>query len=301
MPFVTKAISGNEKLLAIGSIHWIHVVKGSLYLLVPIVAWSILMNLLGGHVYPFLPDALSEALHLLLYYVFCAILFMGAIVFVMSFIHLMFTEIALTTKRIIYKTGWVFVRVKEVDLEEIKAADIDNGWLGRFLNYGYLILDSRFVGSMNLASIAHPYGFLRALNQVRGTLKQDTVNVVLEGHESLTPADVLETLADETPQPPPPKPRPPEPAPSPGFDDVPPPTEPTPIPPPHEPTPIPQPTEPTPLPPPTEPTPIPFPPSEVPPAPPAEVPVQTRMRLHDKILRSFYLTNKRPQTHASVV
>lgn len=300
MPFLAKAISDNEKLLAVGRIHWIHVAKGVSYLLVPLFVWSILIDVLTQHVYSVMPVALSEALHLMLYYIFCSILIMGAVMFILSIVHLMFTEIGLTTKRIIYKTGWIFVRMKEVDLEEIKAADIDNGWFGRFLNYGYLILDSRFVGSINLMSIAHPYGFLRALNRVRGTLKQDTVNVVMEGHESLTSKDVAEAIIDEAPQPPPPKPRPPEPAPTPGPFEQP---EPPPVerPPPSVEPEKPPPSEPTPIPPPSEPLPFPFPPSEVPQEPPDEIPVQQRKRLHDRILQSFSLINKKPKIRAIVV
>lgn len=204
MPFVSKVISENETLLAIGRVHWIHLVKGLMWLLTPLFVWSVMIELLTRHVYNVVPTPLSDAIHIMLYYMFCAFLFMGAIMFILAAVHFLFTEMALTTKRVIYKTGWIFVRMRELDLEEIKAADVDNGWFGRFLNYGHLILDSRFVGSMDLISIAHPYGFLRVLNNVRGKLKQDSVNVILEGRESITAKDSPAPDAAAVPKPPPP-------------------------------------------------------------------------------------------------
>jgi hypothetical protein len=285
MAFISKILSENEKLIGIARVHWIHVAKGAACLLAPALAWSILVQLLAKYVYYNIPAPLADALHLILYYAFCGFELVGIMLFVLAALHFLTTEMALTSKRVIYKTGWLFVKVKEVDLEEIKAADIDTGWFGRFLNYGYLILDSRFVGTVNLASISHPYGFLRLLNTVRGQLKQDTVNVVLEGHESITPKDVIETLT-EKPEPPPPQPRPPEPAPAPGPFEPPQPEQP-PQPPPQPPS-IPSET-----PEPAEPMPFPPPPDETPDAPPVEVPVQNKLRLHDKILESFSAINLR--------
>lgn len=192
MAFLHRVLSENETLLAIARVHWIHLVKGVLWVLVPLLFWNVLTVLLAGYVYPLLPAAMADAVHMLFYFLFAAFLIMGMVMFALSAIHFLVTEMGLTTKRVIYKTGWAFVQVKEVDLEEIKAADVDTGWLGRFLNYGYLILDSRFVGALNLASISYPYVFLRQLNKARGDLKHDSVNVILDGHESLDNRDMAE-------------------------------------------------------------------------------------------------------------
>jgi hypothetical protein len=113
----------------------------------------------------------------------CAL--MGAVLFWLYFLMVVATEIGLTSKRIIYKKGLIFVTVKEGDLEEIKAAEIDHGYLGRIFNYGYLNLDARFVENVSLPAIGQPYRFIKALNDARSTLrKHDTMTVVLEGHGS---------------------------------------------------------------------------------------------------------------------
>src|SRR5690606_27962605 len=56
--------------------------------------------------------------------------------------------------------------------------------LGRFLNYGSVHLDSRFVRDMILPSIADPYRFLKALNEARSELKDESMHIVLEGQHS---------------------------------------------------------------------------------------------------------------------
>lgn len=124
MAFITRVLSDNEKLLGIARVHWIHLAKGALWLVMPILAWNILIELLGTYVYPALPAPLSDALHMILYYAFAGLILMGMVMFWLRAVHFMVAEMALTTKRVIYKTGWLFVQVREVDLEELKAAEI---------------------------------------------------------------------------------------------------------------------------------------------------------------------------------
>ncbi|MCD8498018.1 MAG: PH domain-containing protein [Alphaproteobacteria bacterium] len=199
MAFVHRVLSDNEKLLAIARVHWIHAVKGSFWLWVPLWVWLVVREVLALHVYPYIPAAAADSVHAGLYYIFWAFILVGIMMFLLSLLHMMVTEMALTTKRVIYKTGWLFVQLKEVDLEEIKAADVDNGWFGRVLNYGYLILDARFVGTMNLASISYPYAFLRMLNKYRGELK-DSMNVILEGREDVSEDDVKKSAVSPSPR-----------------------------------------------------------------------------------------------------
>lgn len=77
------------------------------------------------------------------------------------------TEIALTNKRLIYKTGLIFVQSSEVELAEVSEAKVNNGWFGVILGYGTINLDCRFVGDFAIPTIKNPYKILRQINKFR--------------------------------------------------------------------------------------------------------------------------------------
>lgn len=77
------------------------------------------------------------------------------------------TEVALTTSRVIYKTGLFFVEVEEIEISEIRAEHVHHGIFGALFGYGSIMLDSRFVGDIHLPAIRRPYRFLRAIHKIR--------------------------------------------------------------------------------------------------------------------------------------
>ena len=46
-----------------------------------------------------------------------------ALYFLFSLLKVLYSEIALTEKRIIYKRGFIFVKIQEIDIEEIVGRD----------------------------------------------------------------------------------------------------------------------------------------------------------------------------------
>lgn len=169
MAFIDRIISPDEKLIGILPIHWIYGARG--------IAWFTLWITIGAVLaYAIRSTGVAGTLPFAVFFV-C---FMIGLVLMLSFVlMLLTTELGLTTKRVIYKKGWIRVDVRESDLEEIKAAQIDNGLLGRILNYGYINFDARFVENVALPAIADPYRYLKAFNEARSELKGDTMNIVL--------------------------------------------------------------------------------------------------------------------------
>ena len=94
----------------------------------------------------------------------CALIGIG--LFFYNLIFYRSTHIALTSDRLIYKTGMFFVNVHESALEEIKGEQVHNGFFGRFLDYGFLQIDCRFVENMHLPAIARPYAFLHDIHKL---------------------------------------------------------------------------------------------------------------------------------------
>lgn len=179
MAFVSRVVGADERLIGVCNLHWIYLVRGFLYFLAFAGAGLVIRRqtpvLLAGW-----DGTLAVPLLTLVDWVSQGLAGVGVLLVVLHVLKVFSTEIGLTDKRVIFKRGIVFVEVKEEDLEEIKGAEVDNGWLGRFLNYGYIFLDARFIKNVNLPAIPSPYAFVRALNEAKSRLKPDTLKVVLD-------------------------------------------------------------------------------------------------------------------------
>jgi hypothetical protein len=174
MSFVAKHIvTADERLIVLARLHWIYLIKGVLWF-VMMSAIGIVLDLAlflfagragidGGIYFDWLP--MSWQIHTIL----AVCVFVGLMVLYMYLLKVMATEVALTTQRVIYKTGLFFVQVEEVILEEISSERVDHGILGRFLGYGKIHFDMRFVGDVDLPAVRDPYRLLRAIHKLRGT------------------------------------------------------------------------------------------------------------------------------------
>ncbi len=179
MAFIDRVIGPDEKLIGIMSVHWIYGAKGLAWF-AGFVALGIWLNSLFGG-WSLHLGARGEGLLMISHYAVITCTIIGATLLLFYLIMMVTTELGLTTKRIIYKRGWLMVDVKESDLEEIKAAEVDNGLFGRILNYGYIEFDARFVANTRLPAIRDPYRFVKALNEARSTIKEGELGFI-HGH-----------------------------------------------------------------------------------------------------------------------
>jgi len=182
MAYIRKIVAKDEELIGIARLHWIYVMKGLTWFIVMAaggwaIDWFITrgMMIIGSatntYTIPSVIISLSNG----------AMVFMmagGFFVFFLFVLKILFTEIGLTSRRVIHKEGMIFVKVKQVDLEEIRGENMDMGHLGRLLGYGYIMLDCRFIGDVRLPAIENPERFLRALHVQRGKT-QDALSVVV--------------------------------------------------------------------------------------------------------------------------
>lgn len=180
MSFVQKIIGPDEKLVGVAYIHWIYAMKGVVWLMF-FMAMGIIFDF-GFTNYA--SRALGTAGFVIGNSGFWIFTVVGLVLSFFYFVMWIATEVGLTTKRVIFKRGLFFVDVKELDLEEIKATDIDNGLLGVPLKYGYIRFDARFVENITLPAIVKPYRFVQALNDMRSHLKEDSVQPILQGREN---------------------------------------------------------------------------------------------------------------------
>jgi len=279
MAYIRKIIGSDEKLIGIARLHWIYILKGLLgFLGCAFFGWAlnaIIFNGISlmarglGRVDPLLPLLTVNT------YLMPLMLGLGIIIFLSYFLLVISTEIGLTSRRLIHKKGLIFVNMHETDIEEIRAENLDTGYFGRFLNYGYINLDCRFIGDVGLPAIENANGFLKALHKVRSSLMDSLAVITAQQH----PQQENKAMFDSMQEPPAPE-QPAEPQPSQPQPETPQPPSPAPaqperppeypVTPPQTPAPPPQPE--IPAEPVREPD-LPSRPMEIPPAP-SEIPAQ---------------------------
>lgn len=283
MSYVRKLMAQDEKLIGIARLHWIYVLKGILWFVVlagagwlfnRALSWTLVS---AGQAMDsaFLPATMGSIGNGVMFFLMAG----GFFVFLLFVIDVLTTEIGLSNRRVMHKRGLIFVKVKQIDLEEVRGENIDLGYFGRMLGYGYIMLDCRFIGDVKLPAIENPERFMRALHAARSTT-QDTLNVVVgKGKAPYNLNIVGEDQNPETPQPAVPQPeiQPAQPIPEVQPDQVPAkpeiPAKPTP----HAPPASPPPSEPTQPNPPPAPTPAPGPDPQPPLQPPTTATMDPKM------------------------
>ena len=71
------------------------------------------------------------------------------------------TEIAITSKRIIAKFGFISRRTIEINLPKVESLQVDQGVLGRLFDYGTIIVAGAGTPNLSIPSVAEPLLFRR--------------------------------------------------------------------------------------------------------------------------------------------
>ena len=79
------------------------------------------------------------------------------------------TELALTNKRVIAKTGIFTQQTSELLLGQIESVEVEQGLLGRFLNYGTVTVKGTGGGAAPASGIVDPMAFRRAVQELPRT------------------------------------------------------------------------------------------------------------------------------------
>ncbi len=180
MSFIAKHIvNADERVMYVARLHWICLFEGFLWFA---SFWAIGLSFSDwlAHIQSaqstlgsfYIGDFLIAPRVTWFFYMMMA---GGTFLFMTHLAKLLSTEIALTDQRIIYKTGLIFTETEEIDLHEIRAERVKHGLFGRFLNYGRVYLDCRFVGDVTLPRIRKPYRFLKTMHKIDRTLPPEAI------------------------------------------------------------------------------------------------------------------------------
>ncbi len=152
MSYLTQILQPDEKVLFDGRLHWIIYGRAILF--------ALLAGLCAGALY-FVGDqqglkfsALSVAL------IFGVI----AIAFALHASWRSFmTEIAVTTTRVIYKTGFIRRYTVEMNMDKVESVDVVQPLLGRLLDYGSVRVRGTGASLEQLDYVAHPLALRSAI------------------------------------------------------------------------------------------------------------------------------------------
>jgi hypothetical protein len=210
MSYVRKLMAPDERLIGIARLHWIYVIKGIFWFFIMAGAgWLFnegltraMMSVGEAMENNHLPATLSGLGSSVMFFLMAG----GFFVFFLFVLDVLTTEIGLSEARVMHKRGWIFVKVRQIDIEEVRGENLDLGYFGKFLGYGYILLDCRFIGDVKLPAIENPERFMRALHDAR-TNAQDTLQMVLGKSNVRTPVQMVAMPeAQQDPQPKTPKP-----------------------------------------------------------------------------------------------
>lgn len=167
----SQFLQSREELKFVDRPHWIYVLEAAI--------WSIITIGVGFFVHNFIANSfiyhqLENNIHAdgflinIAAYVATACLWGSILIATVYFLsRLVFwssTYVFASDRRLYMKTGLIRVLVNEVSFEEIRKTDINYGLLGRFLGYGKLMMDARFVEDSELPFVYHPELFAKLIH-----------------------------------------------------------------------------------------------------------------------------------------
>jgi uncharacterized membrane protein YdbT with pleckstrin-like domain len=96
----------------------------------------------------------------------------GLIFLVMAWVRYKTTELAITTKRVIVKHGFIRRRTVEININKVESIQVDQEILGRLFNFGTLVIAGAGDPQAPITGISAPMefrkAFIEAQDQARG-------------------------------------------------------------------------------------------------------------------------------------
>jgi uncharacterized membrane protein YdbT with pleckstrin-like domain len=142
MSYVTQVLQPGETLRFRTNIHWFVYLKALLALIVglALLGWyyaeghSVFILLFGGVVFTLTAVVLA----------------------IPAWLRRFATEVAVTDRRVIYKTGLIQRHTIEINIDKVESADVDQSILGRIFGFGSITIRGTGEGVEPLRNIAQP-------------------------------------------------------------------------------------------------------------------------------------------------
>lgn len=86
----------------------------------------------------------------------------GLILLGIAYVRYKSVELAVTTKRVIVKHGFIRRQTVEMNLNRVESVQVEQGVMGRLLDFGTLLIAGTGSSHAPLSGIADPMGFRKA-------------------------------------------------------------------------------------------------------------------------------------------
>ncbi|TDA68457.1 PH domain-containing protein [Sulfuricurvum sp. IAE1] len=103
----------------------------------------------------------SLAPYFIVGFLLIAFYLIGLLIIAYAIIKYKTTELAITNKRIIAKFGWISRSTIELNINKIESIQVQQGILGRILNFGTLIISGAGNPQAPIPNISNPMEFRR--------------------------------------------------------------------------------------------------------------------------------------------
>jgi uncharacterized membrane protein YdbT with pleckstrin-like domain len=157
--YVDQALVEGEVIIARASYHWLNWVSPALAIIAPamlqIACWVWV-------------DAATRAW---LNYITIGLLIAGIIYFIWQYIRLSATEIAVTDRRFIHKTGWIGRNTAEIELRSIEEVGLKQTIWGRIMGYGTLTVRGTGAGVIVSEGLDSPKLLQKAIQTAQERLR----------------------------------------------------------------------------------------------------------------------------------
>jgi uncharacterized membrane protein YdbT with pleckstrin-like domain len=141
--YISKILQPGESVLGVGRLHWI-IYKGAiLAFVVAIALFWIAYNLQGEQQSSFLAIGVF-------------LLVISPLLAAKAWFDRWVTEIAVTNRRVIYKTGFISRHTVEMNMNRIESVTVTQSILGRALDYGTINVRGTGIGLEHIRSIRSP-------------------------------------------------------------------------------------------------------------------------------------------------
>ena len=158
--YVNRALVDGEEVIAKAHYHWLNWVVPSLAILFPVVLQILSWVYIGIGVRAWLN------------YITVGLIVAGCLYFLWQFIRIRATEIAVTDRRFIRKTGWIGRDTSEIELRSIEEVGLKQTIWGRIFGYGTLTVRGTGAGIIVSPGIDDPKIFQRAIQTAQEKLRQ---------------------------------------------------------------------------------------------------------------------------------
>jgi uncharacterized membrane protein YdbT with pleckstrin-like domain len=96
---------------------------------------------------------------------------LGLIFLIMAYVRYKTTELAITTRRVIVKHGFVRRRTVEININKVESIQVDQEILGRLFNFGTLVIAGAGDPQAPIAGISSPMEFRKAFIEAQDQAK----------------------------------------------------------------------------------------------------------------------------------